>query len=283
MKKRILIPTDYSENAFNAIEYAMKLYENEACEFFVVNSYYLSGFDRDNLLVPKPSKDEQKATEGRAEQNMEDLKAQMKPFEQNKNHEFQYKVVFGPFFETMKKKVEEKEIDLVVMGTQGESDEKSVILGSNAVNLMEKIRACPILTIPASVSFEKPNEIVFPTSFRTHYKKKELDILVDIARITQAPIRVLHIQNKRKLTKAQEKNLEMLGSILASAEVTQHRLYYIDVNDGVKAFVQSRESEMIAFVNKKHMFFGSIFSNPMAKELGMQTKVPLLAMHDRRV
>src|SRR5690554_7714695 len=126
MKKRILIPTDYSANAFNAIEYAMKLFENESCEFFVVNSYYLSGMDRDNLLVPKPSKDEQKAAVDRAEVNMEKLKVKMRHFEKNKNHVFHYKVMFRPFFETMKDKVDKKEIDLVVMGTQGKSDEKSV-------------------------------------------------------------------------------------------------------------------------------------------------------------
>jgi hypothetical protein len=54
------------------------------------------------------------------------------------------------------------------------------------------------------------------------------------------------------------------------------------LQEGVRCFVQSRESEMIAFVNKKHNFFGSIFSNPMVKELGMHTNVPLLAMHDLR-
>lgn len=282
MKKRILIPTDYSQNAFNAIEYAMKLFQNESCEFFIMNSYYLSGMDRDNLLVPKPSKEKRKEAEDRAGQKMEDLKTKMRPFEQNEKHDFFYKVEFGPFFQTIKNEVEKKEIELVVMGTQGQSDEKSVILGSNAVNLIEKIRSCPVLTIPSVATFKNPNEIVFPTSFRTHYKLKELDMLVEIAQITKAPIRILHIQNKRALTKAQEENMAVLLKALESAEVTQHRLYYIDVSDGVKAFVQSRESEMIAFVNKKHMFFGSIFSNPMAKELAMQTKVPLLAMNDKR-
>lgn len=283
MKKRILIPTDYSKNAFNALKYAMRLFENENCEFFILNCYYLSGMDRDNLLIPEPSKEARKTVEERAVQNMENLKTQMKTFEKNEKHSFHYEAKFGPFFDTVKEVANDQEMDLLIMGTQGQSDKKTVILGSNAVNLMEKIRACPVMAIPFSVEFKNPNEIVFPSSYRTHYKPKELNMLVRISNITKAPIRVLHIQNKKSLSQAQEENKTMLDDILKSAQVTHHKLYDMDVNDGVMAFVQSRESEMIAFVNKKHNFFGSIFSNPMVKELGMHTKVPLLAMHDKRV
>lgn len=283
MKKRILIPTDFSKNAFNALQYALQLFEQEECEFFILNCYYLSGMDRNNLLVPEPSKKAQAAVEERAKGHMENLKRRMSGFVKNPKHDFSYHTIFGPFFETVKSFVAEQKIDLVVMGTQGQSDKKTVILGSNAVNLMEKIRFCPIMVIPYSVRFKNPNEIVFPSSYRTHYKPKELRILDEISRITKAPIRVLHIQNKKELTEDQQENKKYLNSIFDLAEVTHHKLYDLDVNDGVMAFVQSRESEMIAFVNKKHNFFGSIFSNPIVKELGMHTKVPLLAMHDKRV
>ncbi|WP_254788362.1 universal stress protein [Cellulophaga baltica] len=42
--KRILIPTDFSHNANNAINYAIELYKRESCEFFILHSYYLTGY-----------------------------------------------------------------------------------------------------------------------------------------------------------------------------------------------------------------------------------------------
>ncbi len=39
---------------------------------------------------------------------------------------------------------------------------------------------------------------------------------------------------------------------------------------------------MIAFINKKHNFFGSIFSNPMVKELGNNPNISVLTLHDLR-
>ena len=84
------------------------------------------------------------------------------------------------------------------------------------------------------------------------------------------------------MTKAQQENKALLEKILEAASFTHHTLYDVDINDGVRCFVQSRQSEMIAIVNKKHNFFGSVFSNPMVKELGKHANVPLLAMHDLR-
>lgn len=282
MKKRILIPTDFSKNAFNAIQYAMELFKREKCEFFILNTYYHSGFNRDNFLIPEPSDAEMAKVRENAENKMQRLKQQMDKYEKNELHDFHFISRFGSFFDYLKEAVKKKEIHLIIMGTQGQTDDKTVILGSNAVNVMEKIRSCPVLAIPAQVVYKDPNEIVFPTSFRNHYQEKELAILAEISRHTQAPIRILHIQKGKSLSKEQEKNKAHLEEILASAQFTHHRLFEIDLQDGVRSFVQSRESEMIAIINKKHNFFGSIFSNPMVKELGMHTTIPLLAMHDSR-
>lgn len=280
MKKRILIPTDFSQNAYNAIKYAMELYKEDHCEFFILHTYYLQGYSKENLLNPKPSDKELQVVKERAENNLEQLKVQMNVYETNDNHTFHYMNKFGSFFETLKKAVNKEAIELIIMGTKGETDSQDVVLGNSAVNIMEKNRNCPVLAIPGSVVYKAPNEIVFPTGFSMHYKEKELSTLIDISRLTNAPIRILHIYNGKELTKAQLKNKAMLDSFLESAMVTHHKLYDVDLQDGVRCFVESRQSEMIAIINKKHNFFNSIFSNPMLKELGKHARVPLLAMHD---
>ncbi|MAP80808.1 MAG: universal stress protein UspA [Aequorivita sp.] len=282
MKKRILIPTDFSKNAFNATKYAMELYKRENCEFFILNTYYLPGYAKDNLLTPEPSEKDRLEVKEKSEKKIEQLKLQLSIYEENTNHSFTYLSEFGSFFNVLKATVEKHDIELIIMGTQGETDNRTIILGSNAVNAMEKIRNCPVLAIPASVMFKEPNEIVFPTSFRTHYKERELKTLVEISRLVNSPIRILHVQRTKELNKDQIENKKLLEKILDPANFTHHRLYDVDLKDGISCFVQSRESEMIAIVNKKHNFFGSIFSNPMVKELGKHANVPLLAMHDLR-
>jgi nucleotide-binding universal stress UspA family protein len=280
MKKKILLPTDFSKNAYNAINYAIELYKEESCEFFILHSYYLPGYEKSNLLSLEPTDKKLNEVKLRAEENMEQLKSLV---HSNKNdHSFCFLNEFGSLNEVLKKLVEKEDIKLIIMGTHGETDNENIILGRNAVNVMEKVRNCPVLTIPNNIVFKKPNEIVFPTSYKTHYKESELTTLIEISKLTKAPIRILHIQSDKKLNKKQEEKKELLNQILKDTSFTHHILFNLNLQKGVQCFTQSRESEMIAFINKKHHFFESIFSDPMVKVLGNNAHFPVLALHDLR-
>ena len=51
MDKRILLPTDYSKNALNAIRYALDLYKDVRCDFYFLNAFHASGYSLDSLMV----------------------------------------------------------------------------------------------------------------------------------------------------------------------------------------------------------------------------------------
>ncbi|TXD48663.1 universal stress protein [Polaribacter sp. IC073] len=282
MKKKILLPTDFSKNAHNAINYAIALYKEEPCEFFILHSYYLPGYDKNNLLSLEPTNKKINEVKERAETNMEKLKTNVLATTDNSNHTFNFLNEFGSFIDVLKKKVQKEDIKLIIMGTRGETDDKNLIMGSNAVNTMEKIRNCPVLIIPGSFICKAPNEIVYPTNFKTHYKEIELATLIEIAQLTNATIRVLYIKKDRAFSKKQEENKALLDQILDSINSTHHELFNLNIQKGVRCFAQSRDSEMIAFINKEHHFFGSVFSHPMVKELGDNANVPILALHDLR-
>ncbi|TXD83635.1 hypothetical protein ESY86_08865 [Subsaximicrobium wynnwilliamsii] len=48
MDKRILLLTDFSENAFNAVRYALKLYSDRKCNFDFLHAYQLEGYSMHN-------------------------------------------------------------------------------------------------------------------------------------------------------------------------------------------------------------------------------------------
>ena len=280
--KKILLPTDFSKNAYNAIKYAIELYKGEPCEFFIVHSYYLPGYDKNDLLSLEPTDERLNEVKGIAEKNMEALKVQVRFNDDNSDDKLHFLNEFGSFNDVLKKIVDKEDIKLIIIGTRGETDDKNAVLGSNAVNAMEKVRNCPVLAIPGDIIFKAPNEIVFPTNFKTHYKEIELATLIEISRLTNAPIRILHVQKDKNLSKEQLENKALLHQILDATSFTNHELYNLNLQEGVRCFAQSRESEMIAFINKKHNFFESVFSNPMVIDLGNNANVPVLALHDLR-
>ncbi|TXD51984.1 MULTISPECIES: universal stress protein [unclassified Polaribacter] len=282
MKKKIVLPTDFSKNALNAINYATELYKTTPCEFFILHSYYLPGSNKSNLLIPEPTEKKLNEVKERAEKNMEILKKQALFNEDHSKHTFHFLNEFGSFQKVLKKTIEKKDVDLILMGTLGETDDKNTVFGSNAVNTMENIRNCPVIAIPNNIIFKNSNEIVFPTSFKINYKDNELATLIEVSKLMNAPIRILYVKNNEEFSNEQIQNKILLNQILEATNFTHHQLFNMNMQEGVRCFAQSRESEMIAFVNKKHNFFGSVFSNPMVKDLGANTNIPLLAMHNSK-
>ena len=168
------------------------------------------------------------------------------------------------------------------MGTQGATNAVEKFLGSNTVMVMDNVRYCPVMAIPSEVNFTKPKEIVFPTSYNTHYKRRELKQLIDITTITNAAIRILHIENEteKNLTETQNNNKELLKEYFEGLNYSFHVIYQVELEVALDCFVQSRNSDMIAFVNKKHGFLDSIFTSHLVQELGYKSTVPVLTMHD---
>ena len=280
MDKRILLPTDFSKNALNAIRYALDLFQDQTCDFYFLNAYQVNGYSIDTFLVPEPGEGAYEAAKLKSEQGFEKLMDMLELHNSNPKHSYHTISTFNSILYALKSTIAKHDIDMVVMGTKGMTGADSVIFGTNTIDAMEKVTECPVLAIPENVRFTAPKEIVFPTDYKTNFKRRELNYLLEIALYHKAVIRVLHIEKEAKLSRDQKSNKELLESILEGAEHSYHTLKDLKVQSGISAFIESRESDMIAFVNRKHKFFGSMLSRPLVKEMGYRSKIPVLTLHD---
>jgi hypothetical protein len=92
----------------------------------------------------------------------------------------------------------------------------------------------------------------------------------------------LHISDEDELSEKQLSNKKLLEDNLQDVNHSFHYLSNMSVPTAINCFVESRESDMVAFINKKHTFFSSILSQPLVKGIAYDSKVPLLVMHDLR-
>lgn len=282
MRKKILLPTDFSRNAWDAIVYAIELYKREACDYYILNVYDYRSLALDNIVIPTPDNEYTEAIQENSMKGLEKILQRLSFRDEATDHKFYTISKRDTLLNAIKEIVELKDINLIVMGTKGDTDASNIAFGSNTVLVMEKVRNCPVLAIPSGTLYEDPSEIVFPTSFKTHYKLRELKYLIEIAKLTNAPVRVLHIENESSLSEVQLNYKELLTEYLSDIECSFHTLEKNHIGEAVEFFVESRDSGMIAFINKKHTFFGSIFSRPLVKDLGTHSKIPVLALHDWR-
>ncbi|MEP2237609.1 MAG: universal stress protein [Maribacter sp.] len=279
MNKRILIPTDFSKNALNAIRYTIDLYAKLNCDFYFLNVFSFEKYTTNSLSISEEGSAAFEQAKQDSEKNFVKLLDTLALHPDNLKHNYYTESSYTFLSEAIKKIIAEKDIDLVAMGTKGATGSKCVLFGSNTVMAMEKIRECPVLAIPEHISFMSPKEIVFPTDFKDVYKRSAFRYLIELANMHNAEIAVLHIDNNKELTETQLSNKKLLSSILSETKCQFHTLREKNLGKGIQHFVESRESDMVSFINRKHFFFGSVFSKPLIKEIGYDSDVPILALH----
>jgi nucleotide-binding universal stress UspA family protein len=276
MKRRILLPTDFSKNAQHAMDYAIDLYKDDICDFYILNTYSVDPF----LMELTAARDLQES-KNKSISGLNKILKKLTYHNDSEHHHFKIVSECDPLIEAMNALVDKHDIYMVIMGTKGDTDSSTEIYGSQTVLAMEKIRNCPVLAIPEKVNVKELKEIVFPTDYKTPFKRREFQYLVDIAKISGAGIRILHVLDKdENIDSDQRNNQKLLKDYFEGLEYTFHTAHHKDVQMALNAFIERRGSDMVAFINKKHSFFGYLLSKPLVKDLGSHATIPVLALHD---
>ncbi|NNG11129.1 MAG: universal stress protein [Arenibacter sp.] len=276
MTRRILCPTDFSKNAQNAINYAVELFKDKTCVFYILNTYDVASYSMEITSAGDLEASRKKSIGGLK------ITSELLPND-NQNHKFRTIFQCGNLIDTMRNIIDEQDIDMVVMGTKGATNSGQKAYGSQTVLAMEEIRNCPVLAVPEKTIYKEIREIVFPTNYRTIYKRREFQYLVDIANISNASIKVVKVFKKEgDLDSDQINNQNLLKDYFEGLDYSFHSLYNNEVQTAINEFIRSRGSDMVAFINKKHSFFSMMLSRPMVKNLGYYADIPVLALHDYR-
>ncbi|WP_281989875.1 universal stress protein [Aquimarina aggregata] len=276
--KRILVPTDFSNNAYSALFYATQLFQDEACHFFILNTFDVetpvltSRLDKTKgeLLYKRLSKESNEkliAVKHAIVRDTEDF-----------NHHFETISVSKKLTETVNKTIKNKDIDLVVMGTKGASGLKEVFIGSNTVKVIQKIKDCPVLMIPVNFDFQKPTDIAFATGFKT-IDNKALQPLLEITKLFDATIRVIHIHENEKLNQEQEENFKILKGYLNNHKYNMHWVSnFTKKSEIINEFIDKMNVNMLVMLKHRHGLIESVTREAVVKKIGFKATIPFLVI-----
>ena len=195
----------------------------------------------------------------------------------NKDFEFPLTQVL---IDAIKEQVEEKKIDLIIMGTKGASGFSEVVIGTNTGDLITKIK-CPVLIIPENSTFIAPKEIAFPTDFYNFYQPVILNTISDFAEMYNSSVRIVHIAKKDEIvTEHQLENKHYLHNYFTEEKHSFHKITNNSIEEGIRCFVESRDIDIIIMVAKNLTFFQRILFKPTVEEISFHTKVPFLVLHE---
>ena len=279
--KNILIPTDFSDNSWNAIVYGLSFFRKIRCNFYLL---HVSPYESAAAGISRQSGDtffDQKPKFS-VQERFQHLLKKIEKLPLNTKHQFFTIREYIFFVDSIRKQVDKKSIDFILMGTRGASGLKGKTVGSNTGDVITKVK-CPILVIPEKARYTRPKEIVFPTDYHMYYKSKVLHSLTEVLKMNDAALRILHIAGKEKeLTNLQKQHKDFLDSHLASDEITHsfHFLSNPSIEEALQCFIESREIDMITMIAKNLNFFQRILFHPTVEKISYHTEIPFLVLHE---
>lgn len=277
--KNILLPTDFSEYAWNATRYAIELYRKKSCNFYLLNTYTPAIVHSRFMAASVQGSQYDDNGKIESERRLKELVEQINDECKYPQHSFETISSFSLLTDEIRNLVESADIDLIVTGTQGASGFDEVFMGSNTVRIIKAVRKCPVLVIPENFIYRKTSQIAFATDFRRSFSLDIIKPLTILAGNLGASIHVVHINESEELDRFQQTNKEILHDFLDPLEHQFHWLpYFSGKSDVIQHFLAEFNMDMLAMVHYKHGFLEELIREPVVKRVAFHSKIPLLVM-----
>ncbi|SEC62747.1 Nucleotide-binding universal stress protein, UspA family [Maribacter dokdonensis] len=278
--KNILIPTDFSDNAWNAILYGITFFKKTQCTFHLVhiNAINTNSSGEAALYVSPDILEETILAESK--EKLQHLLKRIEKLPLNAKHNFKVQAIYGFLINELKTLVINKKIDLIIMGTKGATGLKSVSIGSNTGNVITKV-PCNVMAVPENACYEHIQEIGFPSDLNIAYDIKVLETIKDIILLKKSALRLLYISGANEaLSQNQTKVKNFILDYFKDNVCTYHNITGKSIDESVQCFTESRNLDMVIMVAKNLNFLERILFRPTVEKISYHTKVPFLVIHE---
>ena len=267
--KPILVPTDFSNNANNALKYASAFAQAMHSTLILLNVYTpaIGKYKRIRKLFSEEIADAKNQSKKRMNRLC------------NK-HAKMYCSFIVEVGNPVSKIISaaKKEADLIIMGTHGASGLKRILFGSNTSEVLSKSKI-PVLAIPQRYHFKPIKTIVYATDMANTIS--ELKHIIPIAKQLDATIEILNFdygweENAGKKTSI-EKKIKAL-SYKKIIVIEQKANIEKSVLEQIKNYLKKRKPEMLVMFPKEKTWFDTFFIGSNTEAFAFDLKVPLLSI-----
>lgn len=277
--RKIVIPTDFSENAFNAAGYTLELFKYFKCEVFIVHAYADEVYDQEALKERSDIEEIKHAKLEKSDETLHSIKAELTNRFGNPKHRCHIISKFGSLVDVVNDIVEHENIDLVAMGTRGKTNDRELTFGSHTLQVIKYVK-CPVLAIPENYEGIHPKNLLFPTDYILPYKQRELKLVATMAERITTAIHCLYISNFRELSNRQQDNKAFLEFAFKNNQLSFHQEVGEDITESINRFIDKFDIDILVMVNSRHSFLENILYTSTIEKIGLTIKIPFLVLQN---
>ena len=245
--------------------------------FFLLNTYTPAAYQTGMMVDSYSALQLEEMARKNSIRELDELEEKIKKNYSNPKHTFKKKSSFNLLVSEIVSVLEENEIDLIVMGTQGATGAKEIFLGTHTMYTIKKVK-CPVIAVPSGFKFEAPKEILFATDYRCSKTNKNLPILKWICATHISRLNILNAYYGTPMDEEQETIKSFLEDYFKDQAHLFHTAIDLDVIDAVSSFQVKNKINFLVMVHNKHSFFENLLFKPIINELVFHTNVPFLVI-----
>lgn len=279
--KNILLPTDFSENSWNAIKYALQFFKDEVCNFHLINTYTPIVYQIEYMEVAPAQFGLIDAMKETSQKELNKIKVKIDQEFKNANHSFTLLPCFNTLTAEITEQISKYNIDYVVMGTKGATGAAEILFGSNTMHVIKNAK-CPVLAIPTNFEFEKPLEILFPSDYQVEFETEHVKQLLDIASAFRSRLNILNATFGYELSEFQQNNKKRLDTYFSKITHLFHHISNQTVEDAIAKFQLKTRINLLVMINNKHSFFENLFFRSKINHIGFHLNIPFLVIPSKK-
>lgn len=273
--KTILVPTDFSDHASNALDYAIQLAIKSGANLVLMNVYHLplpAGELPLALVSPQEIVSHSNARITELENSVRKTSA----------GKFHVKSIVKQGFaaEEIVSAASGINADVIVMGIKGSTSALSVAMGSITTDVIRRSHT-PVLSVPASAAYSPVKNLAFAFDYSNEPDERVSEQLKAFAKFFDAQIQVVNIIGPEEIPGMQS---AIAGVRMEEKlESAKHKLYFpvgTDVIHELDKFIRAHHSDLLVMVPHEYNFLSGLFHTSTTKQAAFRINTPLLTIHE---
>lgn len=275
--KTIVVPTDYSPVANNALEYAIGLAQTVNASIMLLHVYTTPVF-YNNGDIPLPVPDLQELAEINR-MKMEKLAEQVRS-KSPATLEINTAVKLGILVEELKALCAATPTFAVVMGTKGAGFVERLLVGSSTLSAIRHLTT-PVLVVPPGAVFNPIEHIGFAADLSKQVEPGPAGAIEQWVNTFGATLDIIHVDENNANVRETAEQAVLMYHLFRDLQPKYHYIDSPNVEAGLSEFAESHQLDLLMVIPQKYRLMDLLFQKSHTRELIFHSRIPILSIHEK--
>ncbi|MES1222798.1 MAG: universal stress protein [Bacteroidota bacterium] len=274
--KTIIVPTDFSQAAANAVNYAVAMAKEINASITLLHVYQVPiTITADAPIIVVAEEDIRRSAEGQLYSLKADVEKSAHPA-----IKVYAELRLGDTVTELEELSGKLKPFAVVMGSNGHSGLEQTLFGSTTLKAIRHL-TWPVIAVPPGAKYSGIRKIGFACDFQQVVATTPSQAIKDFVKNFNAEFHVLNVdyENRHFKPETPEESL-LIHTLLEELKPVYDFIENPDVEQGIDKFAEKNNLDLLITIPKKHKLLDGLFRKSATKQLVFHSRVPLMCVHE---